>query len=158
MRLVNLRISGLQLKFFLAIFLTICSLIYFVIFLRSGSQIRISTQTVIQESLTPQPQNTRRRRPNVLLVLADDLRPDLGVYAKHNEAAGEGVYNRDIHTPNLDAFARTGLVVNRAYCQYALCSPSRTSFMTGKDEAAFTFTKTRVNKSLKTKGENAKFA
>ena len=74
----------------------------------------------------------RKKKPNVLFVIADDLRPEVGVYANQNGGGVRGgVYYERIHTPNIDAFARTGLVANRAYCQYALCSPSRTSFLTG---------------------------
>jgi len=57
---------------------------------------------------------------NILFVVVDDLRPELGCY---------GVPY--IHSPNIDAFAKKSLVFNRAYCQQALCSPSRTSVLTG---------------------------
>jgi len=62
-----------------------------------------------------------RGRLNVLMITVDDLRPELGCY---------GV--RHIHSPNIDRLAARGLVFNRAYCQQAVCSPSRTSLMTGK--------------------------
>ncbi len=57
--------------------------------------------------------------PNVLLVLADDLSFRIGLY---------GVGPR---TPNLERLARRGRRFDRAYCQYPLCSPSRTSLLTG---------------------------
>jgi arylsulfatase A-like enzyme len=59
-------------------------------------------------------------KPNVLLIAVDDLRPDLGCYG-HPEAK----------TPNIDALAKRGMVFRRAYCQQAVCSPSRTSLLTG---------------------------
>ena len=59
-------------------------------------------------------------RPNVLFVAVDDLRPLLACYG----APG-------LHTPHIDALARQGLVFERAYCQNAVCSPSRTSVLTG---------------------------
>jgi iduronate 2-sulfatase len=37
-----------------------------------------------------------------------------------------------MHTPNLDHFASSGTLFNKAYAQYAICSPSRNSFMTGR--------------------------
>jgi arylsulfatase A-like enzyme len=59
-------------------------------------------------------------RPNVLMIAIDDLRPELGCYgAKH------------IHSPNIDALAARGTVFTGAYCQQAVCSPSRTSLLTG---------------------------
>lgn len=63
---------------------------------------------------------TAKDRPNVLFIAVDDLRPELGCYG--SEIA---------QTPFLDNLAKTGLVFNRAYCQQAICSPSRASLMTG---------------------------
>jgi arylsulfatase A-like enzyme len=59
-------------------------------------------------------------KPNILFLAVDDLRPDLGCYG-HAEAK----------TPNIDALASRGVVFRRAYCQQAVCSPSRTSLLTG---------------------------
>jgi iduronate 2-sulfatase len=60
------------------------------------------------------------RPKNVLFIVADDLRPELGCY---------GVPG--VITPNLDALAGRGVVFNRAYCQQAVCNPSRSSALTG---------------------------
>ena len=59
-------------------------------------------------------------RPNVLFLIVDDLRPELGCYGKDY-----------IKSPNIDGLAKSGMVFNRAYCQQAVCSPSRSSVMTG---------------------------
>lgn len=57
---------------------------------------------------------------NVLFLAADDLRPELACYG-HPLAK----------TPNLDRLAARSVRFNRAYCQQAICSPSRASLMTG---------------------------
>lgn len=59
-------------------------------------------------------------RPNVLFLVVDDLRPELGCYGKDY-----------IQSPNIDGLAKSGMVFNRAYCQQSVCSPSRSSVMTG---------------------------
>ena len=59
-------------------------------------------------------------RPNILFLIADDLATRLGCYG--DSAA---------ITPNLDRLAHGGVVFNSAYCQGAVCTPSRTSFMLG---------------------------
>ncbi len=59
-------------------------------------------------------------RPNILFIAVDDLRPELGCYG-----------NSIIKSPNLDRIARAGVVFDRAYCQQAVCSPSRSSLLTG---------------------------
>eukprot|EP01049_Picozoa_sp_SAG25_P008916 SAG25_NODE_840_length_5120_cov_3.796455_6_plen_148_part_00 len=58
---------------------------------------------------------------NVLYVVFDDLRPDLSAY--------------DVpfmKTPHIQRLADTGTLFERAYCQEAVCSPSRNSFTTGR--------------------------
>ncbi|MGJ8698108.1 MAG: sulfatase [Verrucomicrobiaceae bacterium] len=60
------------------------------------------------------------KKPNVLFIAIDDLRPELGCYGSEIAV-----------TPNIDRLASRGLLFTRAYCQQAICSPSRASIMTG---------------------------
>lgn len=61
-----------------------------------------------------------KSRPNILFIPIDDLRPEMGCYG-----------NSVIKTPNMDRLAANGVVFNRAYCQQAVCNPSRASLLTG---------------------------
>jgi arylsulfatase A-like enzyme len=63
---------------------------------------------------------TAPTKPNVLFLIVDDLRPELGCYGKDY-----------IKSPNIDALAQHGMVFDRAYVQQAVCSPSRTCVLTG---------------------------
>ena len=58
---------------------------------------------------------------NVLLLISDDMRPDVGAYGVQHMV-----------TPNLDRLATRSAVLRRAYVQQAVCSPSRTSMLTGR--------------------------
>lgn len=63
----------------------------------------------------------RGQRPNVLFIIADDLRDYPGWMRGHPQSV----------TPNMDALARRGMRFSNAHCNYALCNPSRTSLLTG---------------------------
>ncbi|MEZ6037153.1 MAG: sulfatase-like hydrolase/transferase, partial [Planctomycetota bacterium] len=73
-----------------------------------------------------EPEGAAKRRPNVLLLLADDLRADvLSTFGGH-----------DFPTPNLDALAARGAALSRVYCMGsrhgAVCAPSRAMLMSGR--------------------------
>jgi len=59
-------------------------------------------------------------RPNILLIMVDDLRPELGSF-------GSAI----AQSPRLDELASRSLVFERAYCQQAHCMPSRYSLLSG---------------------------
>lgn len=58
-------------------------------------------------------------RTNILLIISDDL------------GARVGCYGAPVKTPNIDALAGRGVRFDRAYVQYPICNPSRSSFLTG---------------------------
>lgn len=60
------------------------------------------------------------KKKNVLFMIVEDLKSIMGCYG-----------NPLVQTPNMDRLAKMGLKFDRAYCQYPVCNPSRSSFMTG---------------------------
>ena len=60
-------------------------------------------------------------RPDVLFLVSDDMRPELGCYGC-----------KYMRTPSIDALARESIVFDSMHVQFALCSPSRTVFLTSR--------------------------
>lgn len=61
------------------------------------------------------------RKKNILFLAVDDLRPELGCYG-----------HPMVKSPNIDALAKVGVQFDRAYCQQAVCAPTRASLLTGR--------------------------
>ena len=75
-------------------------------------------------------------RYNVLFIVADDLRCALGCYG-----------DAQAKTPNLDRLASRGVLFQRAYVQYPVCNPSRTSLLTSTKAPPTRFTPASANPS-----------
>src|SRR5262249_30877414 len=67
------------------------------------------------------PSHAADRVPNIVYIMADDLGyADIGPFGQ-----------KKIHTPNLDRFAREGTCFDQFYPGGSVCSPTRTTLMTG---------------------------
>ncbi len=73
-----------------------------------------------QSSSQGQDDSDQPKDKNVLMIIVDDLKPTLGTYGDTLAI-----------TPNIDRLAASGVQFNRAYCNFAVCGPSRSSFLTG---------------------------
>ncbi len=80
---------------------------------------RVALFLALLAGLAVRPTAAAQPRLNVLFILADDYRPELGGY-------GSAAL-----TPHLDRLSRRAVSFDRAYCQQAVCNPSRSSLLTG---------------------------
>jgi len=72
---------------------------------------------------TPPPKPAPKDAKNVLLLVVDDLRPDFSAL---------GFNQSFMITPNINRLAKSGTSFTRAYCQQAICGPTRNSFLSGR--------------------------
>lgn len=78
------------------------------------------------QTLSAATPKSARGKPNVLFIIADDLRDYPGWMGGHPQA----------RTPHMDRLARMGMRFTNAHCSYALCNPSRTSLLMGMEPAS----------------------
>lgn len=82
---------------------------------------------------------SKHRKPNILFIPIDDLRPELCCYGRTH-----------VVSPNIDRLAQQGVVFTQAYCQVPVCGATRASLLTGVRPLRDRFVtyRTRVDEDL----------
>lgn len=78
--------------------------------------------------------NSEDTKMNLLFIVVDDLNTTLGCYG-----------HPLVQTPNIDRLAASGIQFNHAYCNFAVCNPSRSSLLTGMTPETTTIQDNRVS-------------
>ena len=86
------------------------------------SRIPALPDAIALPSLTAPSAAAGEDRPNVLMIVADDLNDWIGCLRGHP----------DVKTPNIDRLARRGLLFANAHCAAPVCNPSRVAVFTGR--------------------------
>lgn len=84
------------------------------------NQLRLLALTLAIFGLALGPLSAAEDRPNILMILVDDLKPAFGAYGQEW-----------VHSPNLDQLAGRGMLFNAAYCNQAVCAASRNNLLVG---------------------------
>jgi iduronate 2-sulfatase len=85
-----------------------------------GAVCLISCADAVSNSTSGQGSQKKVHQSNLLFIMFDDLRTELNTYGRHG-----------IISPNFDRLAARSVVFDNAYCQVAVCNPSRDSLLTG---------------------------
>lgn len=86
-----------------------------------------ATACIHAAEITPSPQTNRALKPNILLIVADDM--------GYADAGFQGC--KDIPTPNLNALAASGVKFTSGYVTGPYCSPTRSALMAGRHQCRY---------------------
>lgn len=89
------------------------------------------------------------RRPNIVLILADDLGyGDVGAFYQNQRAARHDRHLPYFQTPQIDTLARDGLVLRQHYSGAPVCAPSRASLLSGRTQGHASVRDNQFDKAL----------